>query len=116
MARVLLTLLILLALGAGACSQGRVIRMWVGPDLVDCVGVGPQKCMLVKESEGTDWEFFYDGIEGFDHVEGVSYVLEVEITEVKDPPADASSLHYRLLRNSRIDAGQRLICRLNHFG
>lgn len=26
------------------------------------------------------------------------YVLEVEITEVKDPPADGSSLHYRLVR------------------
>nr|MDE0502223.1 DUF4377 domain-containing protein [bacterium] len=75
-----------------------MVRMWVGPELVDCVGVGPRECLLVKESEEADWEFFYDGIEGFDHIEGVSYVLEVEITEIKDPPADASSLHYRLLR------------------
>ena len=93
-----LLFLLVLTLAFGACSQGRVVRMWVGPDLVDCVGVGPQKCLLVKESEEADWEFFYDGIEGFDHIEGVSYVLEVEITEIEDPPADASSLHHRLVR------------------
>lgn len=91
-------MLFLLALASGACSGGRVARLWVGPDVADCVGVGPQKCLRVKESEEADWEFFYDGFEGFDHTEGVSYVLEVEITETKDPPSDASSLHYRLLR------------------
>lgn len=96
--RLLVTLLVFLALAVGACSEGRVVRMWVGPDLVDCVGVGPRKCLLVKESEDADWEFFYDGIEGFIHTEGVSYVLEVEITEIEDPPADGSSLHYRLVR------------------
>ena len=99
-ARIVTTLLFILVftLALGACSQRRVVRMWVGPDLIDCVGVGPQKCLLVKESEEADWELFYDGIEGFHHVEGVSYVLEVEITEIEDPPADASSLHHRLER------------------
>ena len=98
LSRAFVTLLIFLSLGAGACSEGGVVRMWIGPDLVDCVGVGPRQCLLVKESEDADWEFFYDGIEGFEHIEGVFYVLEVEITEIEDPPADASSLHYRLLR------------------
>ena len=82
LARIATTLafLLVLALALSACSQGRVVRMWVGPDLVDCVGVGPRQCLLVKESEDAEWEFFYSGIEGFDHIEGVSYVLEVEIT------------------------------------
>ncbi len=98
MARLLLTLLVFLAIAVGACSGDRVVRMWVGPDLVDCVGVGPRKCLLVKDSEDADREFFYDGIEGFVHTEGLSYVLEVEITEVEDPPVDGGSLHYRLVR------------------
>ena len=100
--RVLTTVLVILAFALGACSTGtsssRVVRMWIGPDVVDCVGVGPRKCLLVKESENADWEFFYDGIEGFTHIEGVSYVLDVEITEIEDPPADASSLDYRLVQ------------------
>ena len=91
---------LILAFGARIfdLSSSREVRMWIGPDRVDCVGVGPLKCLLVKESEDTDWEFFYDGIEGFTYVEGVSYVLDVEITQVKDPPADGSSLYYRLVR------------------
>ena len=100
--RVLTTVLVVLAFALGACSTGtslsRVVRIWIGPDVVDCVGVGPRKCLLVKESENADWEFFYDGIEGFTHIEGVSYVLDVEITEIEDPPADASSLDYRLVQ------------------
>ena len=86
----------------GGCVLGspssREARLWIAPERVDCVGVGPQKCMLVKESEDADWRFFYDGIEGFTYTEGVSYVLDVEIFEVKDPPADGSSLEYRLVR------------------
>ncbi len=100
--RVLTTVLVVLALALGVCltgtSSSRVVRIRIGPDVVDCVGVGPRKCLLVKESENPDWEFFYDGIEGFTHIEGVSYVLDVEITEIEDPPADASSLDYRLVQ------------------
>ena len=87
---------------AGACiltsSAKREARIWIAPETVDCVGVGPQKCLLVKESEDAEWGFFYDGIDGFTFVEGVSYVIDVEITEIEDPPADASSLEYRLIR------------------
>ncbi len=45
-----------MAIAWGPCSGGRVVRMWVGPELVDCVGVGPRQCLLVKESENADWE------------------------------------------------------------
>ena len=72
-------------------------RLWIGPDLVDCVGVAPQTCMLISESEDGEQELFYDQIEGFTHEAGTSYVIDVEITEVDDPPADASSLAYRLV-------------------
>ncbi len=105
------TVLVVLALALVACltgtSSSRVVRMWIGPDVVDCVGVGPRKCLLAKESENADWEFFYDGIEGFTHIEGVSYLLDVETTEVDDLPADASSLDYRLVRvvEATSDAG-----------
>ncbi|MBE9473553.1 MAG: DUF4377 domain-containing protein, partial [Chloroflexi bacterium] len=38
--------------------------IYVGSELVDCVGVGPQTCMLVKENPEDEYTFFYDQIEG----------------------------------------------------
>lgn len=93
---------LVLMVTVAACGDGspssREARLWIAPEQVDCEGVAPMRCMLVKESEDAEWEFFYGGIEGFTYTEGVSYVLDVEIFEVEDPPADGSSLEYRLVR------------------
>lgn len=70
--------------------------MFVGAELKDCVGAGPQKCMLVKESTDEEWTYFYDDITGFDFEQGYEYELKVKITEVENSPADASYLKYEL--------------------
>ncbi|WP_316504826.1 DUF4377 domain-containing protein [Nitrosopumilus sp.] len=70
--------------------------LYVNSKLVDCVGVGPQQCMMVKENPDSEWEFFYEDIEGFDFEEGIEYKLSVIIEDVKNPPADASSKRYIL--------------------
>ena len=57
--------------GADAGTSPTTTRLWIGPELVDCEGVAPQKCMQVAESEHGPFEFFYDGIEGFEFVEMV---------------------------------------------
>jgi len=82
---------------AVAPSGTEVVRMWIEPDLVDCVGVAPMECMQVAYSEGGDSQLFYDSIEGFEHEEGTAYVLDVRVSEVADPPADGSSLAYTLV-------------------
>ena len=71
--------------------------MWVGPTLADCVGVGPIKCMQVRYSEDEEWQNFFNHIDGFEYVEGWTYKLRVNITEVENPPADASALNYELI-------------------
>ena len=68
----------------------------VADHLENCVGVGPQSCMLVKENPEDDWTYFYDQIEGFQYEEGFTYELLVDIIPVKNPAADASSLKYEL--------------------
>ena len=73
-------------------------RLWISPELVDCVGVFEQKCMQIATSANGETEFFYDLIEGFDFVEGTAYVIDVVIEEIEDPPADGSSLLYTLDR------------------
>ena len=81
-----------------ACSSGTdTTRLWIGPELVECEGVAPMMCMQVAESADGQYEYFYDEIAGFDYQEGTSYVIDVDITEIEDPPADASSLQYTLV-------------------
>lgn len=69
----------------------------VGPELVDCTGVAPMKCMQVKENPEDDWQLFYDPIEGFTYEPGFDYVLRVSVAPVPNAPADASSLAYKLI-------------------
>jgi hypothetical protein len=90
------------ALSVASCSilgpdEDRMV-LYVGAQLVPCVGVGPQTCMLTREDPDDEWGLFYSGIEGFTHESGFQYTLLVARREVEDPPADAPSLVYRLLR------------------
>lgn len=82
---------------ASATAGSDVVRMWIEPELAECTGVGPMECMQVSYTEGGEPELFYSGIEGFEFVEGTSYVLDVRVTEVASPPADGSSLSYTLV-------------------
>jgi glyoxylase-like metal-dependent hydrolase (beta-lactamase superfamily II) len=71
--------------------------LYVDFKLVDCVGVAMQQCMLVRENTDSDWENFYDQINGFEFQKGYEYKLKVKVTEIKNPPDDASSLKYSLV-------------------
>ena len=82
-------------LGLETPSEIKILH--VDTNLVDCVGVGPQKCMNVREDPNSSWKNFYDSIKGFDYSEGKSYKISVKITDVKNPPADASSKKYELI-------------------
>ena len=73
----------------------KVMEVTVGPSLLDCVGLGPRKCLEV------DGHFFYEGIDGFKHEEGYTYRLKIERYDAfpgqKEPPQDASRYGYRLI-------------------
>ncbi|WP_420629039.1 META domain-containing protein [Candidatus Leptofilum sp.] len=71
--------------------------LFVGPELVDCVGVAPQKCMQVKDSLDGEWTLFYDQIVGFEYEPGFEYELRVTETEIENPPADGSSIEVALV-------------------
>lgn len=81
-----------------ANAAGKTETFYINSKLVDCVGVGPQKCMQVRNSPKSDWTLFYGGIEGFTFVPGYQYKLKVAVTKVKNPPADGSSLNYKLVK------------------
>ena len=71
--------------------------LYVGPELVDCTGVAPMKCMQVKENPGDAYTNFFDPIAGFSYEPGFEYVLKVSVEPVANPPADASKFQYTLV-------------------
>jgi heat shock protein HslJ len=71
--------------------------IYVASQMVDCVGVGPQKCLQVREEPGADWQFHYSGIEGFNYEPGYNYTLRIREEAVENPPADASSIRWILV-------------------
>jgi hypothetical protein len=74
-----------------------VLAVEVAPQRVTCVGVDVQQCLQVRPAAGAPWQLFYDHVEGFDFEPGFRYRLLVARRPVADPPADASSVAYRLL-------------------
>ena len=75
--------------------DAHVMEVTVGPKLLDCVGVGPRKCLEVNG------QLFYEGIDGFKHEEGYTYRLRIERYDAfpgeEEPPQDASRYGYRLV-------------------
>ncbi|PWG06221.1 DUF4377 domain-containing protein [Polaribacter aquimarinus] len=65
---------------------------------VECVGVSSQQCFLIKENEQQSWEYFYDSINDFNYEEGFEYVILVIEEEIENPPQDASSIKYSLVK------------------
>lgn len=95
-------------LAAAACSDGTgggdggpeaaiSKEVLVAHFVSDCVGVGPQQCLNVRESAEAAWTLWYDPIEGFEHEAGYDYRLMISETQVENPPADASSIRWTLI-------------------
>ncbi|AJW70228.1 DUF4377 domain-containing protein, partial [Nitrosopumilus adriaticus] len=70
---------------------------FISPSLVDCVGIAAQKCLQIREDETSDWQNFYDSIEGFAFEQGHSYKILVKLTDIENPPADSSNKKYALI-------------------
>lgn len=97
-----LLLLALVVPNLGGCGilepPETILTLHVGPQTVDCVGVAPQQCMLVKERPNDEWTYFYGSIGGFTFEPGYLYILQVLRRSIRNPPADGSSFEYHLLR------------------
>ncbi len=74
-----------------------VETIFIAPELKDCTGVGPMRCMQVAAGPDGPWTLFYNQIEGFTFEEGFAYELKVRTEQVANPPADGSSLRYILI-------------------
>ena len=80
-----------------ANSDATVITLFVHEQRVDCHGERPQRCLQTREKPTEEWSYFYDSIAGFEYEESYRYELRVAVSTDPNPPADASSLSYRLV-------------------
>jgi hypothetical protein len=102
--RFLFTLFAVLLGGVAAACGGtptaaapEEVTLLVAPFQRECRGMVVMQCMQVKEHPQDEWQNFYDGIEGFQYEPGFGYRLRVLKTPVPNPPADGSSVAWRLL-------------------
>ena len=84
-------------------SQAETIFLEVSPELKDCTGMVPQKCLQVREIKYSDqglktsvgeWELFYDKIEGYEHNPNLRTVLRLKRFTIARPAADQSKYAY----------------------
>ena len=86
----------LLGSACGA-ADGNPGIMLVDHYKVPCVADYLRLCLRASELGGSEYRYFYDYVEGFDYQWGHRYALRVEVTEIENPPQDASSLRYALI-------------------
>jgi hypothetical protein len=92
-----LVLVLASACTASTAPHEEVLVLEVAATRVPCVGVAPMQCLQVRTSADAPWQPFYDAIEGFAWEPGYRYTLRVARRAVLDPPADGSSVAFRLL-------------------
>ncbi|XID75705.1 DUF4377 domain-containing protein [Alkanindiges sp. WGS2144] len=88
-------------------TQAQTIFLEVAPQTKTCsAGTHQMQCLQVREvqyneqgvktSTDTQWQNFYDPIEGYEHNNEHRVILRVKKYAVKNPPADASNVAYIL--------------------
>lgn len=88
-----------LMIGTLHLSSQEKRTLWIAPTTQKCVGEIEKECMQVKRSKSQkNWDLFYDNIQGFTYKKGYQYQLEITETKVDNPPADASSIQYKLVK------------------
>ncbi len=94
------------ACGSATAPGARVRTYEVAAAKAPCTGSFPTECLQVRVPPATAWQLFHDPIDGFAYEPGYRYVLRVAERDVRNPPADGSSVAYRLVRVvSKVRAG-----------
>lgn len=79
----------------GGADETWIEEIEVGHHKQPCKTLVTAFCLVCRKSEGHPWRL-QDWIDGFTPVWGVSARLRVRVRRIANPPADGSSLEYRL--------------------
>jgi len=69
----------------------------IGPYRTECPSFSGSDCYLEFNEESQRWEFFYDGIQGFDFESGFIWTLKVSLHEYSGDIQDVGKYEYRLI-------------------
>lgn len=86
-------------LGCGTTALSgptEVVALEVAAHRTFCMAWHPTSCLLVRRDGAVVPQFQLEPIEGFTWRWGETAVIVVEVSEVRNPPADGSSRRYRL--------------------
>lgn len=81
----------------GTKDKTSTIMLYVDSHMDDMMLLGGwSECLRVKEENESEWRN-HSGIAGFNYEKGYQYQLKVDKIALSNPPADGSSIEYRLL-------------------
>ena len=75
----------------------RTLTIEVAENVVSCMTWIETTCLRIREHDRDPWRAFADPIEGFHYTPGYRYMLRISGREIPNPPADGSSVAYRLV-------------------
>ena len=82
-----------------ACGGEETEIIMIGPYTQRCHGAFfEQDCLMVREEDSSRWEFFFDGVEGFDYEPGFIYTLEVRLEDRGPYIQDVGRYAYHLVK------------------
>ena len=71
----------------------------IGPYIQRCYGAhGERDCLMEYNEDSGQWEFFYEGIQGFDFEPGFIYTLEVRLEDRGPDIQDVGQYAYHLVK------------------
>ncbi|MBT8295749.1 MAG: DUF4377 domain-containing protein [Gramella sp.] len=101
------------SLGVNSCSltgddqeNTELVNLRVNHFQQTAIGLFPTLVLLVQEGDevgSSEWQFFYDTIEGFNYQPGFVYNLKVKKETLENPPQDGSSIKSTLMNISSKD-------------
>ncbi|HEY4092415.1 MAG TPA: DUF4377 domain-containing protein [Luteibacter sp.] len=81
----------------GEHHGSRERTVYIASEKVPCsAGAMKTECLQFREEPNQPWQLNYAPIENFDWKPGNEYLVKVTEIEVKNPPADASRVHWRV--------------------
>jgi hypothetical protein len=89
--------MLLTSCNSPSSPDDRVLTLQVASTKVACTGMFPTQCLQIRSGPEEPWGNFYGGIEGFSFEAGYEYILRVSLHTIANPPADGSSIVYRLV-------------------
>lgn len=77
----------------------KVARWTIAPQMIDCMGLVPMRCLQYRDSPSGPWKAHTGPIEGFEFVPGTEVDIEIKMVEVPRPMADGPWLRVVWVQN-----------------